>query len=353
MTSAQSTIRDKVSLQLPVPGISCAEATDVYGRFVAQPLQQGFGITLGNALRRVLLSSLPGAAITWAKIEGVQHEFSILPHMKEDMTEFLLSVRAIRLRPLSQGAGRLYLEVEGEGVVTAADITPSADFEVVNPELHLATLDSSEARLYAEFSVELGRGYQTATHSDSLPLGVLPLDAIFTPIRKVNYNVQPLHIGRETSQEQLTIEVWTDGTVTPVDAVSQAADIICEQISQFKYLAEVSQKEAEKQLLRRVISEEKYNMPVEKLGLSTRTLNCLRRGGIGTVGQLLEKTEEELFSLRSFGQKGKAEVKERLEALGLGALFGNKGLAMAQADLPPEEVTPEVEEEAPGEEPSL
>lgn len=332
MATGQSTVREKVSLQLPVPEISCAEATGVYGRFVAKPLQQGFGITLGNSLRRVLLSSLPGAAITWVKIDGVQHEFSTLPHMKEDITEFLLNIRAVRLIPLSRNPGRLYLEVEGEGVITAADIKPSSDFEIVNPELRLATLDSPEARLYAELNVEIGRGYQVAVHGDSnLPLGSLPVDAIFTPLRKVNYRVQPIHVGRETSQEQLTLEVWTDGTISPVDAVSQAAEILSEQIAQFKYLSQVSQKEAEKQLLRRVIPEDKYNMPVEKLGLSTRTLNCLRRGGINTVGQLLERTEEELFSLRSFGQKGKAEVRERLEEQGLGAFFGNKDLGGAEA----------------------
>ncbi|HEX77283.1 MAG TPA: DNA-directed RNA polymerase subunit alpha [Dehalococcoidia bacterium] len=341
MSGGQSIPGSKVSLQPLVPEISCAETTDVYGRFVAQPLERGFGITLGNALRRVLLSALPGAAVTWVRIEGVQHEFTALPHMKEDIIEFLLNVRAIRLRPLTGSGGRLYLEMEGEGRVTAADIIPSANFEIVNPELHLATLDSAEARLSVEFNVELGRGYRTPVPGDNLPLGAIPVDAIFTPIRKVNYEVQPLHIGRETGQERLILEVWTDGTISAVDAVSQGAEILSQQVSQFKYLALVSQKEAEKQLLRRSIPEDKYNKPVEELGLSTRTLNCLRRGGISTVGQLLERSEAELFALRSFGQKAKAEVQERLEALGLGALLGDKGQAVMKAALEAEGGRPE------------
>ena len=303
--------------RLVIPTIKCIEATATFGRFFAEPLEKGFGTTLGNSLRRVLLGYLPGAAITWINIEGIQHEFSTIPHVKEDTIEFLLNIKALRLKPLSNRPGKLTLEVEGEGQVCAADIKPSADFEVINPELHLATLDSPEAKLYIEFNVELGEGYKQAESSDNLPVGAIPVDAIFGPIRKVNTTVESIHIGRETSLERLCLEVWTNGAISPVDAISLSAEILINQLSPFVEYVRVSQIEEEKQLIRRSIPDEKYNMPVEQLDLSVRTLNSLRRGGITTVGELITKGEKELLSLRNFGQKSKQELDERLKSLGL------------------------------------
>ena len=303
--------------RLAIPRIECVETRENYGRFLAEPLEKGFGVTLGNILRRVLLGYLPGAAVTRVKIEGIQHEFSTIPYVKEDTTEFLLNVKALRLKPLSDRPGKLTLEVEGEGQVYAADIKPSTDFEIANPELYLATLDSSEAKLYVEFDVELGEGYRQAESSDNLPVGTIPLDAIFTPIRKVNFSIEPTHMGQETSRERLYLEVWTDGTISPTDAISLSASVLIEQLSPFVEYPQISQMKAEEQLIRLSIPNEQYNMPVEQLNLSVRTMNCLRRAGIATVGELISKGEKELLALRNFGQKSKQELEERLNALGL------------------------------------
>jgi len=303
--------------QLEVPKIECVESSGNFGRFIAEPLAKGFGVTLGNALRRVLLGYLPGAAVTRVKIEGIQHEFSPIPYIKEDTVDFFLNVKELRLKPLTGKPGKLILDVEGQGQVYAADIKPSADFEIANPELYLATLDSSEARLYAEFDVELAEGYREAEPEDDLPVGTIPVDAIFTPIRKVNFTVELVHAGRETSRERLCLEVWTDGTISPIDAISRSADILIGQLTPFVEYVTVSQMEEEQQLVRLSIPEEKYNMPVEQLNLSVRTINALRRGGITTVGEIISKGEQELMSLRNFGQKSKGELEERLQTLGL------------------------------------
>ncbi|MFB0559493.1 MAG: DNA-directed RNA polymerase subunit alpha [Dehalococcoidales bacterium] len=303
--------------QLVIPRIKCVESRDNFASFLAEPLERGFGVTLGNALRRVLLGYLPGAAVTRVKIEGIQHEFSTIPHLKEDATEFLLNVKTLRLKPLSGRPGKLTLEVAGEGRVCAADIKPSSDFEIVNPELYLATLDSPEARLYVEFDVELGIGYKQAESSDNLPIGTIPLDAIFTPIRKVNFTVEPTHVGRETSQEQLSLEVWTDGTISPIDAISQSANVLTEQLAPFADYARISQIKIGEEFIRLPIPEEKYNIPVEQLNLTVRTMNCLRRASITTVGEIITKGEKELMKLRNFGQKSKQEIEERLNGMGL------------------------------------
>ena len=302
---------------LVIPKIECIESEENFGRFLVEPLEKGFGITLGNALRRVLLGYLPGAAVTQIKIEGIHHEFSTIPHVKEDATEFLLNVRALRLKSLSGQPGKLTLEVEGDGQVCAADINPSVDFEIANPELYLATLDSPEAKLYVEFEVELGIGYKEAESSDNLPVGTIPVDSIFTPIHKVNFTIEPTHIGQEISRERLSLEIWTDGTISPIDALSQSAEILIKQLSPFADYAEVSQIEMEKKALRLSIPEEKYNMPVEQLDLSVRTINCLRRANITAVGELISKEEKELLRLRNFGQKSLQEIKERLKTLEL------------------------------------
>lgn len=304
------------------PQIECAEISDRYGRFVTEPLERGFGITLGNALRRILLSSLPGAAVTWINIDGVQHEFSTIPHMKEDTVDFLLNIKSIRLRPITSKDGRLTLFAEGEGNVTAGDIDLSADFEVVNPDLHLATLDSPEAKLVVELNVEQGTGYRPASQNirpnefgEGLPIGVIPVDAIFTPVRKVNYNVETISIGQQ-SYEKLVLDVWTDGTISPVDAISTSAHILIEQFQLFYELARVPLRVGEKQP-RLPIPLEQYNMPIEELGLSVRTFNCLKRASITKVGELLEKGEDELLGIKNFGRKALDEVKGRLLELGL------------------------------------
>jgi DNA-directed RNA polymerase subunit alpha len=288
-----------------------------FGHFVAEPLEKGFGITLGNALRRVLLGYLPGAAITRVKIEGIQHELSTIPYVKEDAVEFLLNVKAIRLKSISGQPGKLMLEVEGEGRIHAADIKPSADFEIVNPELYLATLDSPGTRLSVEFDVELGEGYRQTESDENSPMGVIPLDALFTPVRNVDFTVEPIRIGRETSRERLHLEVLTDNTISPTDAISLGASILVEQLSPLVNYAKITQLEAEQGSIRPLIPEDVYNKSVDELDLSVRTMHCLDRGGITTVGEIISRGERELLELRNFGQKSRKEVGERLKELGL------------------------------------
>jgi DNA-directed RNA polymerase subunit alpha len=302
-------------LQVVSPKIECESGSENYGRFVAEPLDPGFGVTLGNSLRRVLLSSLPGVAVTAVKIEGIQHEFTNIPHVKEDVIEFLLNIKELRLRALTDVPGRLFLEASGEGAVCAGDIKPSAEFEVVNPELHLVTLDSPDAQLNVVLYVEQGKGYVPAGRGDGLPLGVIPVDAVFTPVRRVNYTVGKTRVGQVSNYDKLTLEVWTDGTITPREALAKSAEILTKHFSLFSELGKV-QVEGEKPLAP-AIPPEKYEMPLEQLSLSARTFNSLRRSGITRVGELLEKTDEDLLALRSFGQKSLEEVRERLEALDL------------------------------------
>jgi DNA-directed RNA polymerase subunit alpha len=302
---------------LAIPKIECVESKGNFGRFLAAPLERGFGTTLGNVMRRVLLAYLPGAAVTHVRLEGLPHEFSPIPYIKEDTMEFLLNVKALRLKPLSDQPAKLILEVEGERQVHASDIKLSTDFEIINPELYLATLDSPEARLYVEFDVELGTGYRTAEPSDDLPVGTIPVDALFTPVRKVNFTIEPIHVGRETSQERLYLEVWTDGSISPEEALIQSADILLEQLTPFIDYGQVSRIDEERRALRAAIPEDKYNMPVEELNLSVRAMNCLRRAGITTVGELISRGEKELLALRNFGQKSIQELEERLTAMGL------------------------------------
>ena len=323
--------------RLIIPKIDCIESEDNFGRFTAEPLERGFGVTLGNAMRRVLLGYLPGAAVTQVRIEGIRHEFTAIPHAKEDVTEFLLNVKAIRIKPLSGQPGKLVLDIQGEGQICAADIKPSTDFEIANPEINLITLDSPEAKLYIEFDIELGEGYRTAESNDSMPVGTIPVDAIFSPIRKINFTTEPVHVGRETSHERLVLEVWTDSTITPVDAISRAAGILVEQLSPFVEYVKVSQMKAEEQLIRLSIPDEKYNMPVEQLDLSVRTMNCLRRGGIATVGELISKKAKDLLQLRNFGQKSFREIEDKLKELGL-SLAPQAG---AKEETPPEDTSPE------------
>lgn len=315
---------DYLLLELPIPIIKCVESAGNYGRFVAEPLETGFSVTLGNAMRRVLLSSLPGAATTWVKIEGIKHEFSPIPCVKEDVIEFLLNVRELRLRPLSYQPGKLFLEVEGEGKVCAADIKPSADFQIANPELYLATLDSSQAKLYVELNVELGRGYIPAKSADGLPVGALPVDAIYTPVHKANFLVESIRLGEERSAERLVLEVWTDGTISPREAVSQSADILINQLAPFRAL-EVPVAEQVRLGGGLLIPPDQYDTPLDELGLSTRARNSLRRGGISNLGQLVEKSREGLPPLPGLGAKSRGEVEELVAKLGFPINFETKG----------------------------
>lgn len=328
---------------LVIPNFELVESADNFGMFIAEPLEKGAGITLGNSLRRVLLGYLPGAAVTRVKIDGIQHEFSVIPHAKEDAMEFLLNVKSLRLKPISEQAGQLILDVQGEGKVCAADIKPSADFEITNPNLCLATLNSPEARLYVELDVELGTGFKTAESSDNMPVGTIPVDAIFTPIRKINFKIEPIHIGQETSRERLRLEVWTDGTTSPIDAISRGAGILIAQLTPFLEYAKISQMKAEERLIRLSIPDEKYNMPVDQLDLSVRTMNCLRRSSIATVGELIGKGLKDLMKLRNFGQKSAQEIEDRLNSLGL-SLHPKEETDEKEKEVPPEEIDNELAE---------
>ena len=299
---------------LHIPEIRVEVDEPDYAKIVAEPLEEGFGTTMGNALRRVLLSSLPGAAITSVRIDGVDHEFSTVEHMQEDVSELLLNLKEVRLRAFSDRAGRLLLEASGQGEVTAGAIQTSADYEVTNPELHLATLQDKGAVLSVDLNVEPGRGYLPATVGEGLPIGVIPVDALFTPVRRVNYHVSHTRVGQDTNFDRLELEVWTDGTVDGKLAVSMAADIVRDQMLGFQRLAlpdDVPQPVAEPD--DRI---EGYDTPIENLGLSVRAYNCLKRSGLTTVGVILERTEEELLALRNFGEKSYLELRDKLEAEG-------------------------------------
>jgi len=314
------TTRDVVEVEeepIPSPQISVIETDDQYGKFAVEPLEPGYGMTLGNPLRRILYSSLPGTAITWVKIEGVLHEYATIPHVKEEVSEFLLNVKGIRLRSEVDRPGKLRLEVAGEGEVCAGDIIASSDFEIVNPELHLAVLDSVEAKLSVEFNIERGKGYIVAPLGDGQPIGVLPVDALFTPVRKVNYAVERTRVGRRTDFERLVIEVWTDGSITPVDAVRQAANILVNQFFLFANVQKAIEDGAEGPPVALKIPAEQYNIPVERLELSSRTLNCLKRAGINKVGEVLEMSKAELLRIRNFGEKSYSELFGRLRDMDL------------------------------------
>jgi DNA-directed RNA polymerase subunit alpha len=293
------------------------EGDETFGRIVAEPLAAGFGITVGNALRRTLLSALPGTAITAVRIEGIDHEFTTIPHMKEDVVEFLLNIKDIRIRSLTDRPGKMFLEVSGEGIVTAGQIQQTADYEIVNPELHLATLESPDARLSVELTVEQGHGYVPAGTSDGLSIGVIPVDAIFSPVRRVNYKVEHTRVGQVTDFDRLVLEVWTDGTVTPTDSVSNAAEILAEQFELFSRLGRPQAAVVGRGLgSGSALPPDRYNTPIEDLNLSVRAYNCLKRSGLMTVGAVLEKSEEELLALRNFGRKSYDELREKLVSMG-------------------------------------
>jgi DNA-directed RNA polymerase subunit alpha len=319
------------------PQIEVEEATGNFARIIAAPLPPGFGITLGNALRRVLLSSLKGAAVTSVRVDGVQHEFSTIPNVKEDAIEFLLNVKELRLRALSDRAGTLVLDVTGRtGPVTAADIQVPEHYEIVNPDLYLATVDAKDGRLYVEFNVEQGQGYQPAGQVDGTMIGVIPVDAIFSPVQKVNYRIEHTRVGQATNYDKLTLEIWTDGTMTAVEAISKSAEVLIDQFRLFSHMGRPVMPTVERGLgAGRQLPPDKYNMAIEDLNLSMRAYNCLRRSGLMTVGQVLEKSEEELLALRNFGRKSYDELRERLDEMNLLPMDAGRTSEDEGADLSP------------------
>ena len=304
---------EEVSLS---PEIKQLETAPRYGRFAIEPLEPGYGMTLGNPLRRVLYGSLIGAAVTWVKIDGILHEYETIANMKEEVSEFLLNIKGIRLRSETDRPGKLRLEVAGEGQVCAADIMASANFEIVNPELHLATLDSPDAKLAVEFNVEQGVGYKEAAGVEDEAIGTLPVDAVFTPIRKANYRVEPTRVGQRTDYERLVVDIWTDGSIQPVDALRQAGDILMNKFFLFSKI-QVDAADAGVPAIVPSISPEKYNIVVERLELSSRTLNCLKRANINKVGEVLERSKEELIAIRNFGEKSYTELFDQLRKMDL------------------------------------
>ncbi|MDP7588200.1 MAG: DNA-directed RNA polymerase subunit alpha [SAR202 cluster bacterium] len=319
------------------PEIRVMEAEDTYGKVAVEPLPRGFGLTIGNPLRRILLSSTNGSAITWVKIDDVVHEYAAVPGVKEEVMELLLNVKRIRIRSQSDRAGKMRLDVTGEGRVCAGDIATSSDFEIVNPELHLATLDSDDSRLSIEFNIEQGVGYQPAVQTDGTtnpPVGVLPVDAVFNPVRKVNYNVERTRVGQVTDYERLVMEVWTDGTIKAVEAIQQAAENLVNHFFLFSNLNRVVEEGSERVPL--VVSPEIYQMPIEKLELSPRTLNCLKRSHISKVGEILEMSDDELLKIRNFGEKSLVELKEKVAEHGVTDL--SHGAGGSVPDISPEDL---------------
>jgi len=289
-----------------------------YGKFVVEPLERGYGTTLGNSLRRILLSSLPGAASTSVKIEGVLHEFSTVPGVVEDTTEIILNVKRLSLKIHSDEKKRLIIDAEGPGDVLASDIRADSDVEILNPNLHLATL-ADGARLYMEIEASRGRGYVAAVRNkrDDHEIGVIPIDAIYTPISRINYGIENTRVGQVTDYDKLTLEVWTDGTIRPDEAVSLAAKILVEHLTLFVGLTD-RVKDTEIMVEKEDDRKEKVlEMTIEELDLSVRSYNCLKRAGINSVHELCSKTEEEMMKVRNLGRKSLEEVLEKLVDLGL------------------------------------
>ncbi len=307
-------------LSAPVfPKVESDVLTRDYGRFIIGAMEQGYGVTIGNSLRRVLFSSLPGAAITSMRLTDVHHEFSDVPHVKEDVMQLMLNVKQIRLHMRGEGPMRMRLEIRGEGVVTAGDIIVPPEIEIINPDLYLLTTDSSKAKLDIEFQVEAGRGYSPAEQRGKLPIGELPVDAIYSPIRRVNFEVEAARVGLMTNYDRLIFEIWTDGTMRPQDALRQAAMIIVQHV---QLISGVSLDEMlpEGASESKGIPTELSSKPIEELELSVRVYNALKRTGISTIGDLLDMIEKNggtLTNLRNFGEKSMAELKDKLRERGL------------------------------------
>ena len=298
--------------------IEKGEDTSRYGKFVVEPLERGYGITLGNSLRRILLSSLPGAAVTSIKIDGVQHEFSTVDGVIEDVTEIILNVKGIDLKYYGEGTKVIYFESDKEGALTAGDVHEDSEVEILNPEHHIATLNG-EHKFYMEMTVNNGRGYAQAEKNkqqSGQPIGVIPVDSIYTPVRKVNYTIENTRVGQYTEFDKLTIEVWTNGSIRPDEAISFGARILSEHLNLFINLSEKSQS-AEIMIEKDDSKKEKnLEMTIEELDLSVRSYNCLKRAGINTVEDLVNKTEDEMMKVRNLGRKSLEEVMLKLDSLG-------------------------------------
>lgn len=304
-----------VTTNLVMPKIEREAVARNYGKFIISPLEAGYGITIGNALRRILLSSLNGAAVTSIRITDVPHEFSEIPGVREDVLQFMLNLKKLRLIIHEGDSARLRLEVKGEGVVTAADIIAPAEIEIVNPELYLLTVDDDKAYLEIEMNVERGRGYSPSDERGRLPIGELPTDAIFNPVRRVNYEVGRARVGQDTSFDRLILEIWTDGTIKPEQALSSSAQILMAHLRDIGGVTEESLMIAAQEEEEPRVANEVYETPIENLDLTVRVFNSLKRTGITNVGEvldMLEKGEEAMLSIRNFGEKSLEELKERL-----------------------------------------
>ena len=306
------------------PNIEVAEISEdkKYGKFVVEPLERGYGITLGNSLRRIMLSSLPGAAVSQVKIEGVLHEFSSIPGVKEDVTEIIMNIKSLAIKNNSDTnePKTAYIEYEGEGVVRASDIQADQDIEILNPDLVIATLSGGkDTKLYMELTITKGRGYISAdkNKNDDLPIGVIAIDSIYTPVERVNVTVENTRVGQITDYDKLTLDVFTNGTLVPDEAVSLAAKVLSEHLSLFIDLSE-NAKTAEVMVEKEDDEKEKVlEMSIDELELSVRSYNCLKRAGINTVEELTNKTSEDMMKVRNLGRKSLEEVLAKLKELGL------------------------------------
>ena len=310
------------------PNIEIAEISEdkKYGKFVIKPLERGYGITLGNSLRRIMLSSIPGAAISQVKIDGVQHEFSTIPGVKEDVTEIIMNIKSIAIRNTSesQEAVTITIDYEGEGTVTAADIQHDSDIEILNPEQVIATLSGKHTKLYIEMIVTTGRGYVSSdkNKNENLPIGVIAIDSIYTPVERVNVAVENTRVGQSTDFDKLTIDVYTNGALAPDEAVSLAAKVLSEHLSLFINLSEAAQSTSFMQELPEAGADKVIDMNIEDLELSVRSFNCLKRANINTVRELCEKTPDEMIKVRNLGRKSLEEVLAKLQDLGLSLKLG-------------------------------
>ena len=307
-------------IEIEKPKIECVESTEdnTYGKFVVEPLERGYGITLGNSLRRILLSSLPGVAVTSIKIDGVLHEFSTVPGVIEDVTEIILNVKNLSLKLHSEGPKIIYIDAEGEGPITAGDIKADSDVEILNPDLHICTLNG-DSRFYMEMVINKSRGYIPAEKNKQpgQPIGIIPVDSIYTPVRRVNYTVENTRVGQITDYNKLTLEVWTNGSIKPDEAISLGAKIMSEHLNLFIDLSDQA-KHTEIMVEKEETKKEKVlEMTIEELDLSVRSYNCLKRAGNNTVEDLTNKTEEDMMKVRNLGRKSLEEVLQKLNALGL------------------------------------
>ena len=336
-------------VELEYPKIERIEGDERYAKFACEPLPPGYGTTLGNSLRRVLLSSLEGAAITSARVRGVAHEFSTIPGVKEDVVQIVLNLKNVRLRSFANEDVTLTLEKEGPGTATAGDIATTSEIELVTPDTAIATLEP-EASLWMELTVSKGRGFHSAERREGLPIGVIPIDALFSPVRKVNFSVESTRVGQVTNYDRLILEVWTDGTTTPDEAVAQGSNILVQQFSLFAGLTRSQTAIAQPapsngSSLPSAIAD----MPIEDLDLPQRAFNSLKRHGITKVGQLLQTPDEELLRMRNFGKKSLDEIKERLALRGLiEAPVKDESAEGSEGDEPGVEELPNDEEELAG-----